>query len=608
MVALNTTLSNNTYQSSLGETITVQATPIGPDGKPVSGIESDLKITQSSGTGGLVSFPSTFVEINNSGIYEATYRGDKLGAGKLEVAHELIKPEIDIEIVPVAKVIDVKASGSTDRQGNYQLLLTDTLNLEIKPFDDQGQLISGITNTNWTINAGAALNCNQAINENGAGTGVYITTCSTAQTGLASVSVSYQTIQDVINVNVYEIVVAGFDVKVGTPLNSTSGDYESVIGQTIDLQIIPVTAQGHSIPNLAPSSFTIVYQGTQSAVTIPNLTESNIAGVYTTTYTGNAPESNNISIDYNAGTPQLIPVSFITRIVNIGSATMTPTNLQIDTLTSTYDSVVDNAIDLTITVQDDQGQPVSNIDGQLILEYGGSNTFDWTSAVETGTPGTYIATYTLKGKGGGNLKLKYNNGELATITLKGFEVWAFESKASERKVKFVRVQQNIPIAMSQIHIYPSYTSLYYSLKSPAGGGTVSQSVGTCLAEITYEYQDDYGQNGESSLGVISALGLPITCYNKTNACQDIISPDLPSFIRTYVDTSWNGNCQVYIPFSSELVADLQSLNNTLHYAGFAFGTYSAFISPCYVVELNLQNNYDEYQLEFQEGSLFIRCY
>ena len=397
------------YESQQYQTIEVRVIPYGPDGKAVSGIESELTIEEDPPNNFII-INGPLLEIGDSGVYKTSYTGDLVGTGGIKATHVLVEDTVNFSILSQIKNIEIRPNVLKNTANEFEIVRDETITLDLIPYDQYNNKVVGLDPLGWQITpSNASLTCNTGnIQETPTGSGIYKTTCTGTTIMPISVEVSYGSLKNTINTqvisNVHHIkatAVAALD---------TRGRYQTLVGNTVNLQIIPYNKLGAPISAIA-GELSLAYTGTQGAVTPDSagIIEQGGNGIYTSTYTSAQEDVGSIVVSCKDST---ITGSFDVKIIDVASVELKP-ETYFDS--ANYLSTLNEVITLQITPLTATGYAIPNVvTTDFLLEFDASQNVNFSNnIVPTSIPGIYEATYEGTVKESGNIIIKYKGGRQA---------------------------------------------------------------------------------------------------------------------------------------------------------------------------------------------------
>ena len=298
LLPLNTLTTSEPYESAEGVPITLQVIPMGPDGNSVPGIAGDLTISESSGTS-LLTLQQTFTEINGNGVYETEYTGNTVGLGKIKVVHEQADNEINFEIVPKTKSIELLPTYTLNGQEPYESARDQPITLQVTAIGPDNKPVSGIAGEiNITESSGTSLLSLPTSFTELNNSGVYEAQYTGVLTGNCAIEVSHNSAKKEIQLT----IVSKTNSIDAFPLNALNSQmpYESAKDSTITLQVIPIGQDGKPVTGLSGLLNIAEVAGPGNLTNVPNgFTEINTTGVYETEYTGVNEGTGQLEITYD---------------------------------------------------------------------------------------------------------------------------------------------------------------------------------------------------------------------------------------------------------------------------------------------------------------------
>ena len=413
--------STNLYQLIRDKDTRIKIVPYNQYGEIITSIPtSEWKIDTNDAR--TLSCTQNITATATPGVYETICTGLKFGVDEIKVSYDDMTTTIPVIIGTNVKGVNVLTQAATDNTNVHRSIINEQINLELTPYDEQGNAISGIENElTFTYSGDKGLLHVTSITENGS-SGTYLANYTGLISGNGMLTVNYN-LKPINSIDIQVVDVVTIELKPGATLNGSTSRYDSRYKDEIELQVIPLAADGRMITQLPANSFTFTNDRGLSAIDFGPFGETSVPGIYSLTYEGVALGDDTIYVDYNGIASSQFNIEVVPpRIYN--TISIIPSTIGRDSVTSSYDARVNRQIDLNLLILDKDRLPIDNLESYLDLAYskGGSTTFGPITKI---APGTYSTYYQINYKTSGELYVTANGENIGGIDVKAFEVKSF---------------------------------------------------------------------------------------------------------------------------------------------------------------------------------------
>ena len=416
--------SLNQYNFVLNELTILTIVPYNQYGEVIPKIPPNQWTIETNDNRVLDCFP-TIVETSQPGVYKAVCKALQLGNDVVSISYDNITNTLPVIIGTNVKGISIFTNTSTDTAGFYQTRIGETIDMTITPYDEQGNALSGIRNElSFQYTGVTGLIDYSNIRDDGQG--VYSATYMGKTEGTGTLSIQHNGIT-LNQINIEVVDVASIELKPITTYNTTRSLHESGYKETVELQVIPLTANGRVIPNLLLRTLTIS-SDKDRAIEFGALSETTIPGVYSIPYKGKFLGDNRLIASYkNGAITGSTPISIVPP--RVFTLTFTP-SIQLDPVTNSYDSYITNNVIINFNIVDADAKPIPNLEQYLNFIYSGTNTINMSTITAVDRMGNYTANYNHNGRGSGTLNLESHGHLIHSVQLKAFDIYKIKPDPS----------------------------------------------------------------------------------------------------------------------------------------------------------------------------------